>query len=1198
MLGVTLVATACDFGSSSSTSEISQSSSSEVSTQSTPLTSFDITSSSTSSNSTSSVSSSSTSSVIIPTLTGISLNTDNVKKEYTYGENLSLAGLVVTASYSNNTTTEVTGYTSNPGDGSELKTVGENDVTITYEGKTASFKITVSKLLTGIELNTENVKKEYAYNDNLDLTCLVVTAKYNDNSTAVVNEYTTDPANGAALTNLGENTVTVTYQEKIASFKITVTKVLTGIELDTTNVKKEYGYNEALDLTGLVVTAKYNDNSTIVVTDYTTNPVNGTLLTTVGDNTITVTYQEKTATFKISVIKSLTGIDIDVENVKTEYYCNDELDLSGLVVKAKYDDNSVEAVTEYTTDPANGTVLDTLGEHTVKVTYGTFTKEFKINVERKLTGIKVEAKGAQKIFYQGQTFQVWGLYVDAFYNDGFITSVGDYTTDPAVGTVLDAVGKVTVTVSYYGFTDTYEITVEPALVPETGNKLVLDLSNEPDFSIAGLSAYVDARGTTPNSDYFQQFYLYRNSNAEGSMTIVNSKLRVMAGDVIRNADSLHGVTAITVNGGNGNFRLYAGYTEDEMYEFLEAESNGGDRIYTDVPNVNYIKLVGKYDNYPADISSIEFTYTRDANNQVVDGTKSTVDLSNNQGTYTKGTNTIVIENDIIKFNDVIYTFTGIIYKQANLFFADANGNLLLVTLTNANQINVKDPTNAYSSANGAYDKTIPATKITLKIDGLETEFNSADNREPLRTGESLEVSASSDAYPVEDVAITLVDETNTGEVDAFVGTYTPKATMTIMDYFTGDENDLTINPIVVTKENGKYYMQYSDVAVGDYPGFSGKFEAFISQKTKVVTYQDDLTITIDTEKKTIDLNYSDEDYTYFKEGSIGYNFVSSNKPTASLVNGTVTALNAGNFYLDFKTSNGLEEKYYFSVTTYVDAIIEVCVDPVEMKVGETYQIDATVNDDATNKTMTFTSEDESIVTVTQTGLVTAIKEGTTSIRIATRDDFVDIDFTVTSGATSVIKTTYTFDDDNGDTHTVVVTEGTSLTIDDAYSFTYNSGLYVYDADEDIIVEIRISGSQAYLGYVDEDMTLFGYYGPIVVFSDNEIFLTFVSSETNTPEDDPTPVVNVKEYLFEDQDGGTHTLVVKEELEATLDDDYHFTYSNGHYVYDDDEDCYFDIRHAGQDLLDYYDTNMTIFGYYNYIVVTYTEEGTFDLILVD
>ena len=1081
MLGVSLAATACNFGqSTSSTSEISQSSSSEVSTQPTPITSSDISSSTTnsstssvsSSNSTSSVSSV-TSSSIIPTLIGITLNTDNVKKEYTYGQNLSLAGLVVTASYSNNTTTEVTSYTTNPADGSELKTLGESDVVVTYETFTASFKITVSKVLTGIELDTTNVKKEYGYNDYLDLTGLIVTAKYNDNSEATVTEYVTDPINGTALTNLGENTVTVTYQEKTATFKITVTKVLTGIELDTTNVKKEYNYNEVLDLTGLVVTAKYNDNSTIAVTDYTTNPVNGTLLTTVGDNTITVTYQEKTATFKISVIKSLTGIDIDVENVKTEYYYNDELDLSGLVVKAKYDDNSVETVTEYTTDPANGTVLDTLGENTIKVTYGTFTKEFKINVERKLTGIKVEAKGAQKIFYQGQTFQVWGLYVDAFYNDGFITSVGGYTTDPAVGTVLDTVGKVTVTVSYYGFTDTYDITVEPALVPETGNKLVLDLSNEPDFSIAGLTAFATARGTTPNSDYFQQFYLDKNSNAEGSMTLVNSKLRVMAGDVIRNADSLHGVTAITVNGGNGNFRLYAGYTEDEMYEFLEAESNGGDRIYTDVPNVNYIKLVGKYDNYPADISSIEFTYTRNENNEPVDGVKSTVDLSNNQGTYTKGTNTIVIENNIITFNGVEYTFTGIIYQQANLFFADANGNLILVTLVNTNEITVKDPVSPYSSSNGTYTKSIPATEIFLKIDNVETAFNTADTRKEMIVGESFKVAATCNAIPAEDVEITLVDETNAGEADPFAGTYTIRGTMTLYDYSIYESNELTINPIVVTKENGEYYMQYSDEGAGNYQGFVGKYSATLNGKT-ITAIDGDFKVSIDTENKKVSLNYIDEeDYEYYFTGEASYDFEQANKPTAYLNNGVVEAEAAGDFYLDFKTSNGLEEKYYVSVAPYVQAIIEVAVDPVELKVGETHQIEAKINDDATKKDIRFVSSDESIITVSETGLVTAVKKGTASIEIYSADDFTEIEFTVTEAASQVsTELHFSFDGYDG-THYLTVEVGKTAILDDTYYFDFNGSCYACVEDLYCTFTITNSNGTYTLDFNDDNWFCFG-----------------------------------------------------------------------------------------------------------------------------
>ena len=184
---------------------------------------------------------------------------------------------------SNNTTTEVTNYTTNIANGSELKTVGENDIVVTYESFTASFKITVNKVLTSIELNTENVKKVYSYNETLDLTGLVVTAKYNDNSSAVVTDYTTDPANGTVLTSTGEYTVTVTYQGKTATFDYEVNKVLTGIRVDATNVKKDYFYGDTLDLTGMNVFGLYSNGTEATVFDYTVDPANGTELKTVGD---------------------------------------------------------------------------------------------------------------------------------------------------------------------------------------------------------------------------------------------------------------------------------------------------------------------------------------------------------------------------------------------------------------------------------------------------------------------------------------------------------------------------------------------------------------------------------------------------------------------------------------------------------------------------------------------------------------------------------------------------------------------------------------------------------------------------------------------------------------------------------------------------------------------------------------------------
>ncbi len=88
-----------------------------------------------------------------------------------------------------------------------------------------------------------------------------------------------------------------------SSSSSSVAPTLTGITLDTTSVKKSYIQGEALDLTGLVVTANYSDNTTEVVTNYTTNPANGATLNTIGAIPVTVAYGRATASFNILVVK-------------------------------------------------------------------------------------------------------------------------------------------------------------------------------------------------------------------------------------------------------------------------------------------------------------------------------------------------------------------------------------------------------------------------------------------------------------------------------------------------------------------------------------------------------------------------------------------------------------------------------------------------------------------------------------------------------------------------------------------------------------------------------------------------------------------------------------------------------------------------------------------------------------------------------
>ena len=95
---------------------------------------------------------------------------------------------------------------------------------MTYQGKTAAFKVTVKETekpvvtLESITISGPN-KTEYKIGDKLDLTGLVVIAHYSDGSYQEVTDYEVSGFDSAAA---GEKTVTVTYQGETVSFKITV----------------------------------------------------------------------------------------------------------------------------------------------------------------------------------------------------------------------------------------------------------------------------------------------------------------------------------------------------------------------------------------------------------------------------------------------------------------------------------------------------------------------------------------------------------------------------------------------------------------------------------------------------------------------------------------------------------------------------------------------------------------------------------------------------------------------------------------------------------------------------------------------------------------------------------------------------------------------------------------------------------------
>ena len=609
----------------------------------------------------------------------------------------------------------------------------------------------------------------------------------------------------------------------------------------------------------------------------------------------------------------------------------------------------------------------------------------------------------------------------------------------------------------------------------------LDLSTGHEFT----DGVAMENASNENAGNYQvQFKLTQVSEAADSMSIQNNKTRVRQGDSIENVNKLSGVTTIRVNGGSGNYKLFAGYSKDNMFEFLQAESSSGDRIFNDIPNMNYFKLVGKYDNYTCDISSIEFTYTvADAGVCEYGESANFSDVTVYDGEYVKNTNTVVVNGSAATINEVEYNFAGILYDDGALYSRGTSDNVLL-KFADANHLTVVDYVDKYSSRNGEYVKATPATAIAMSVNGSPVSANTSSTRYEMNVGDTFNFAATSDAIPAEDVNISLVDETGV-ETDALVGTYSPKSTITVEDIYgtwnDGDSFELTVNPIVVTKDSNGYHIAYSDVATSDYEGTNGTFDG--TRNGDSLSFEEGcLTITIDTDEKEISFMYVDDDNGVYAMGDVAYNFAAASLATAIFNNGVVRAYNAGNFYLECTTSNSITAKFYVSVVAYVPATVSVTPNSVELEEGDTYQIVATVNDDATNKSLTYTSDSTSVATVSATGSVTAKKEGTAHITVETVDGNIA---TLTVTVTAPASVEYTFEDDYTVSYTVTFVSGTSITISDGstdYVFEYDSseGKYIYTEDSSVSVYIRNGGGAMFLEYEDDGSVLFDY-GVIAVF---------------------------------------------------------------------------------------------------------------------
>jgi predicted alpha-1,2-mannosidase len=463
------------------------------------------------------------------------------KLVYVVGETLDLSGVEVTVTYSDGSTAVVNDYlvvTQNP-----TSAEGTIPVVISYGDLTATFDITVTPAnVTPTALNVTAMpsKLVYAIGEALDLSGIEVTVTYSDESTAVVNDYLVVTQNPTGAE--GTIPVIISYGDLTATFDITVTPANvtpTALNITAMPSKLVYVVGEALDLSGMEVTATYSDGSAAVVNNYlvvTQNPTSAE-----GTIPVVISYGDVTATFDITVNApvpaSLSAISITTLPGKLVYRVGDALDLSGMVVTAAYTDGSTAVITGYQVDTVNPT--GTAGTVNVVISYLGVTASFSIRVEASqgssvvtpdpvILNKLVIAKNPDKTqYYVGEAIDLSGLQVSAVYSNGLTNLISSYSVNS--DGVTATAGTKTITVSYSGANASFTVTV---IKPE----LTLDITSATMKTGESLSL---SPGVKPEDLKVS----YQYSSSDSSVASVSSD-----GKVTANSD---GTAIITVSIGDG-----------------------------------------------------------------------------------------------------------------------------------------------------------------------------------------------------------------------------------------------------------------------------------------------------------------------------------------------------------------------------------------------------------------------------------------------------------------------------------------------------------------------------------------------------------------------------------------------------------------------------------------------------------------------
>ncbi|HOZ55089.1 MAG TPA: bacterial Ig-like domain-containing protein, partial [Clostridia bacterium] len=418
--------------------------------------------------------------------------TSPTKVTYQFNEDLDLAGI-------SGVTTMASGaagssITINAGmiTGYNKTVLGLQTLTVTYTTTntidntsmnfTDTFNVTVEDYITSVNIGAPT-KSIYNHGDTLDLTGGTITENYASGATVnvpmtagMITELNDSPVvmspGSYDGTNKLDKTLKITYGGTTQNYPITIVNDVKSIAV-TTSPKTVYNVNEALDVTGGVITVTRAVGTNTVT--LTSGMVTGfTTATEATGRTLTVSYTEnsitKTTTYNIDVIDSVTGFIIKT-TPKIDYKYGEALDVAGGVITVTR--GSGDSDTAITSGMISGYNPNVLGPQTLTVTYSGFTKTYEVNVTDYITGVTVTQP--TKVDYKyNEDLDLTGGLVTTVMASGAAGSSVAITSGMVTGYSKTIVGNQTLTVTYTttntidglsaDFTGTFNVNVQDYVV--------------------------------------------------------------------------------------------------------------------------------------------------------------------------------------------------------------------------------------------------------------------------------------------------------------------------------------------------------------------------------------------------------------------------------------------------------------------------------------------------------------------------------------------------------------------------------------------------------------------------------------------------------------------------------------------------------------------------------------------------------------